>query len=304
MRTVYLGTSAFAVRVLKALAGSAHRPELVVTPPDRPKGRGRKLSAPPAALAARELDLPLLQAPSVNQEDALAAIEQAAPEAVCVCEFGQLIKEPLLSLYLILNVHPSLLPRWRGAAPIERALMAGDQVSGVTIFKITAGLDCGPIAVATSEPIRSEDTAGTLSVRLAHLGGRLLVEALDRAEAGDLQLLEQSDEGATYADKIEAGEGRLDPGRPAVEVERVVRALNPHVGTYLVLAGGERLGVETVRVATASLEPSEIRASGDRILVGCAEGALELVEVKPPGKRAMTAADYLRGHRLPARVES
>ena len=147
MRTVYLGSSDFAVEVLKALAASPHAPELVVTPPDRPKGRGRRTAPPPAASAALELGIPLLQAERVNDDEPLAAIEGASPEAIAVCEFGQLIREPLLSRYLMLNVHPSLLPRWRGAAPIERALMAGDDSTGVTIFKLTEGLDSGPMAL-------------------------------------------------------------------------------------------------------------------------------------------------------------
>jgi methionyl-tRNA formyltransferase len=299
VRTVYLGSSTFAVDVLEALNGSPHRPALVVTPPDRPKGRGRKVAPPPAAAAAGELGLDLLQTKSVNERDSLAAIERAAPQVVCVCQFGQLIKEPLLSHYLILNVHPSLLPRWRGAAPIERALMAGDPETGVTIFKIVEELDAGPIALASPEPVRPDETGGTLSARLASLGGKLLVEALDRDEAGALELTEQPDEGVTYAHKIGTEERRLDPSRPADELERLVRALAPHVGAYLELAGGERLGVEAARVTNVPLQEGALEASEGRLLLGCAKGALELTQVRPPGKRAMAAAEYLRGHRLP-----
>jgi methionyl-tRNA formyltransferase len=302
MRTVYLGSSVFAVEVLQALVDSRHRPALVVTPPDRPKGRGRKVAAPPAAEAARKLGLELLQTANVNEDEALTAIERCGPEAVCVCEFGQLIREPLLSRYLILNVHPSLLPRWRGAAPIERALMAGDAETGVTIFKITEGLDCGPIALAASEPIQPGDSAGTLSARLAPLASTLLVEALDRAQEGSLELVEQGDEGVTYANKIDPSERRLDPQRPAIELERKVRALTPHIGAYLALEGGGSLGVLAGRATDEALAPGELRSSDGRVLVGCSEGALELLEVRPPGKRTMSAAEYLRGHRLPARA--
>jgi methionyl-tRNA formyltransferase len=303
MRTVYMGSSQFAVEVLKALAASPHRPTLVVTPPDRPRGRGRRLGAPPAADAARELGIELLQVRSVNEEEALAAIDAVAPEAVCIAEFGQLIKEPLLSRYQILNVHPSLLPRWRGAAPIERALTAGDTETGVTIFEIEAGLDSGPIALAEHEQIQPDDTAGTLSARLAKLGGTLLVQALDRTEAGSLELTPQPQEGVTYADKIDPSERRLDLSRPAPELERKVRALTPHVGTFLALADGERLGVRSARAVDERLERGEIRSEGGRMLVGCAEGGLELLEVQPPGKRPMPAAAYLRGHVLPQRAE-
>jgi methionyl-tRNA formyltransferase len=308
MRTAFLGSSSFAVEVLKTLAESPHRPAVVVTPPDRPKGRGRKLSPPPAAQAARELGLELLQTSNVNAEDELAAVASHDPQVICVCEFGQLIKEPLLSSYLLLNVHPSLLPRWRGAAPIERALMAGDTETGVTIFRIEAGLDSGPIAHAAPEPILPEDTAGTLSARLARLGGRLLLEALDRAEAGTLELSEQSEQGATYAHKIQAEERQLDPARPAIELERAVRALAPHIGAYLALPGGERLGISEARAIAADVgrsehpKPGAFVPSGSRLLLACSEGMLELTEVQPAGKRPMAASDFLRGHSLPPRT--
>jgi methionyl-tRNA formyltransferase len=302
MRTAFLGSSAFAVVVLEALLDSPHRPSLVVTPPDRPKGRGRKLASPPAAQAARELGVELLQTASVNGEEELAVIARHAPEVICVCEFGQLIREPLLSQYPLLNVHPSLLPRWRGAAPIERALMAGDPETGVTIFAIGEGLDSGAIALSAPEPVLPDDTAGTLSARLAPLGASLLVEALDRAQEGALELVEQTDDGATYAHKIEAEERQLDPDRPAMELERVVRALTPHIGAYLALPGGERLGVSAAKAnpsgAPDQPDRDELCAAGGRLLLGCSEGVLELTEVQPPGKRPMPAADYIRGHSL------
>jgi methionyl-tRNA formyltransferase len=302
VRTVYLGTSTFAVDVLGALATSPHRPQLVVTPPDRQAGRGRKVSPPPVALAARDLGLELHQAETVNDEASFARIEQAAPDMIAVCQFGQLIKEPLLSRFTILNVHPSALPRWRGAAPIERAIMAGDTVTGVTIFQITAGLDSGPVALVRHEPIRPDDTAGTLAARLAALGAHLMIEALDEAEAGALELTPQPEDGVTYADKIDPAERLLDPRRTAVELERIVRALSPMIGAYVQLEDGERLGVEAARAVDAQLPPGQLSATGASLTLGCGEGALELVQVKPAGKRAMSAAEYLRGHRVPERA--
>jgi methionyl-tRNA formyltransferase len=302
VRTVYLGTSTFAVDVLGALATSPHRPSLVVTPPDRPRGRGRKVVPPPVALAARDLGLEVHQAATVNDDETLARIEAAAPEAIAVCQFGQLIKEPLLSRYLMLNVHPSVLPRWRGAAPIERSIMAGDAVTGVTIFQITAGLDSGPIALVRHEPIHPRDTAGTLAARLAPIGARLMVEALDMDEAGVLELTEQPEDGVTYAEKIGPAERRLDPNRPAAELERIVRALTPGIGAFLELENGERVGVDEARVVETELPPGRLSTEDGRLVMGCAEGALELVRVKPPGKRAMSAADYLRGHQVPERA--
>ena len=302
MRTAFLGSSTFAVVVLSALAESPHAPVLVVTPPDRPQGRGRKTAPPPAALAARDLGIEVLQTASVNDPEARAAIDAAAPEGIGVCEFGQLIREPLLSHDLLLNVHPSQLPRWRGAAPIERALMAGDPYTGVTIFKLTEGLDSGPMALQRAEPIHIDDTRGTLAPRLARLGGELLIESFEAAEAGALELTEQPEEGVTYAEKITPAERRLDPSRPAAELARVVRALTPDIGAYLELEGGERVGVEAALAVGEQLEQGEVRVVDGRLLVGCAEGALELEVVKPAGGRAMQAADYLRGHTPPARV--
>jgi methionyl-tRNA formyltransferase len=303
VRTVFLGTSTFAVDVLAALAVSPHRPALVVTPPDRPRGRGRKVAPPPVAIAARDLGIEPLQVESVNDPRSLESIEQAEPDAICVCQFGQLIKEPLLSRFLMLNVHPSVLPRWRGAAPIERALMAGDTVTGVTIFQITAGLDSGPIALARHEPIHPDDTGGSLCDRLAPLGGRLLVEALDGAEAGALDLTEQPEEGATYAEKIDPAERRLDPRRPAAELARVVRALTPAIGAYLQLEDGDRLGIEQVAVvADESLPPGDLAVREGRLLLGTEEDALDLIRVKPPDKRAMSTGEYLRGHPAPRRA--
>ena len=297
MKTVYFGSSRFAVDVLGALADSPHAPALVVTPPDRPQGRGRKTAPVPAAVAARDLGLPLLRAASVNDPEAVAAIEEVAPDAIGVCEFGQLIREPLLSRYLMLNVHPSLLPRWRGAAPIERALMAGDTVTGVTIFQLDEGFDSGPVALSRAEAILPTDTRGNLIERLSALGATLLIEAFDQDEAGVLELSPQPEDGVTYAEKIDPAERRLDPSRPAVELERVVRALNPGIGTYVEFEGGERLGVEAAHVVDVELEPGAVLVDGGRLLVGCAAGALELARVRPAGGRTMSAADYLRGHR-------
>jgi methionyl-tRNA formyltransferase len=237
----------------------------------------------------------------VNGESELAAIAAVQPEVVCVCAFGQLIKEPLLSQYLMLNVHPSLLPRWRGAAPIERTLMAGDTTTGVTIFKVEEGLDSGPMALSATEPVHPDDTAGTLSARLAPLGAALLVEALDKADAGALELIEQPEDGATYAHKIEAGDRQLDPARPAVDLERVVRALTPHIGAQLTLPGGEPLRVWAAKVNVSEdqgLRSGEMRAVDGHLLFGTSDGVLELTEVQPPGKRPMPAADFLRGHPL------
>ena len=299
MKTAYLGTSEFAATVLRRLAASPHRPALVVTPPDRRQGRGRKVSPPPAALAAGELGLELLQAENVNEEGALARIRAAEPEAVLVCAFGQLIREPLLSEFPILNVHPSLLPRWRGAAPIERAIMARDETTGVCVMRLTAGLDSGPVALREEVPLGPEEDFASLSARLAELGGDLLVRAFDLQAEGALEFVEQDEDGVTYAEKIEPAERRLDPSRPAAELAAKVRALNPHVGTYLETADGERLGVREAHVVEANVPEGTLEVRDGALLLGCGEGALRLDIVQPPGGKPMPADAYLRGHEPP-----
>jgi methionyl-tRNA formyltransferase len=299
VRTAYFGTSDFAATVLRRLAGSPHRPSLVVTPPDRRAGRGRKVSPPPTAAAAAELGLELLQAESVNAEGARERIAAAAPEAVAVCAFGQLIREPLLSAYEMLNVHPSLLPRWRGAAPIERAIMAGDERTGVCVMRLTAGLDSGPVALREEVEIEPQEDFDSLSARLADLGGELLVRAFDLAERGELSFEEQPSDGVTYAEKIDPGERRLDPARPAAEVVATVRALAPRVGVYLEAADGERLGVKRAHAVDIDLAPGEVEVADGALLVGCDGGSLRLLEVQPPGGRPMPVDAYLRGHGPP-----
>jgi methionyl-tRNA formyltransferase len=274
----------------------------VVTRPHRPRGRGRRLAAPPVAEAARELGIDLHQPEDVNTEDARARVAAARPDAICICAFGALIREPLLSDHEMLNVHPSLLPRWRGAAPIERAIEAGDPETGVSIMRPTAELDAGPVYLTRTEPIRPDDDYGTLSARLAVMGGELLVETLDTGPPAR----PQPEEGITYADKIDRDERRLDHDRPPESLARTVRALTPHVGAYAETPEGERLGVRRAVAAPGGQAPApgELAARGGRLLFGARGGALELLEVLPPGGRAMDAADYLRGRAGAERQEA
>ncbi len=295
MRTVFLGTSEFAAAVLERLAGSAHAPALVVSRPDRPRGRGRRLTAPPVAAAASALGIPAIQPESVNAEPAREQIAAANPEALVVCAFGALIKEPLLSDRPILNVHPSLLPRWRGAAPVERAIMAGDEHTGVSIMRLTAGLDSGPVCLREQVPIGPRDTYGTLAERLQAVGGELLVRALDESPP----FVAQDEAAATYAEKITPADRQLDPALPAADLERRVRALTPHIGAYVELAQGSRLGVSEARVAAGVAPPpvGTLALDGPSPVLGCVDAGLELLVVQPPGKRPMPGADYLRGLR-------
>lgn len=295
MRTVFLGTSEFAAAILTSLHNSAHRPALVVTRPDRPSGRGRKLTSPPVALRTRELGIDLTQPESVNSDQAREQIASVKPETVIVCAFGALIKEPLLSEFPMLNVHPSLLARWRGAAPIERAIMAGDEHTGVSIMRLTAGLDDGPICLRGVERIDPMDTYGSLSERLMELGAKLLIRALEERP----EFEEQDESTLTYAEKITAADRLLDPSKPAVALERVVRALHPHIGARAELADSSFIGVLEATIYTGpaprAWEPG-IRAHEGRLLLVCEQGVLELLQVKPPGGRPMEARAFLRGH--------
>ncbi len=304
MRTVYLGTSQFAAGVLERLAAGEHRPVLVLSRPDRPRGRGRRLEAPPVAAAARALGIALEQPESVNDEATRTRIQELAPDVLVVCAFGALIKEPLLSACELLNVHPSLLPRWRGAAPIERAIMAGDAETGVSIMRLTAGLDSGPVCLAAREEIAPVDTYGSLSPRLCALGAELLLRALEERPP----FVEQDEVGVTYAEKIGPEDRLLHPARPAAELERVVRALSPHIGARVALADETLLGVHRVALLEASdaervgaVEPRlGVRSHEGRLLLVCRSGVLELLEVQPPGGRPMDASSYLRGHGPPS----
>jgi methionyl-tRNA formyltransferase len=272
VRTVFLGTSEFAAGVLRRIAETSHRPRLVVTRPARPAGRGRHLAEPPVAEAARELGLELSQPDVVGSDDSRERIARAEPELLLLCAYGALIKEPLLSEHEILNAHPSLLPRWRGAAPVERAIMAGDERTGVSIMRVTAGLDSGPVCLRGDVPIEPDDDYATLAARLEPLGAELLLRAIEERPPFE----EQDESGVTYAQKIAPPDRTLDPAAPAIENERRVRALHPHIGARLELPDGSFLGVRRARARE--------------------DGTLELLEVQPPGGRPMPYADYARGH--------
>jgi methionyl-tRNA formyltransferase len=244
------------------------------------------------AVAAAELGIEVLAPEQLN--DVLDRLVALAPTGVVVCAYGALVREPFLSAYEILNVHPSILPRWRGAAPIERAMMAGDERTGVSIIRLTAGLDSGPVCAQVSETITRQDTYGTLAPRLAALGAEILLASL----SGSPEFVEQPEDGVTYAEKITPADRDLDPIREPAELERVVRALHPHIGARI----GD-LRVLDARVAPPDLtDPAghppagQLAGAGGRLVYGAAGGALELLRVQPPGGRPMEAADYLRGH--------
>jgi methionyl-tRNA formyltransferase len=281
VRTAYLGTSPFAAAVLRRLAETPHRPALVVTRPDAPRGRGRKLAPPPVAETAHQLGIEVFQPERANDPESVERIAAAEPEVLLLCAFGALIREPLLSRFgPILNVHPSLLPRWRGAAPVERAIMAGDAETGVSIMALQETFDDGPVYLAAREPIAADDTFGTLAPRLEQLGADLLIRTIEEQP----EPVPQPEEGVTYAEKITAADRTLDPSRPAAELERVVRALTPHIGARAEV-DGVLLGIRRARVVD---DPAPLSLQTP-------DGVLELLEVQPPGGRPMSADAYLRG---------
>jgi methionyl-tRNA formyltransferase len=281
VNVAFFGTSAFGADVLRALVQRGRVDVVaVVSQPDRPSGRGRTLAPPPVAAAASELGLSLTQ-----PQD--ASLEPPRADAGIVVAFGQLIREPLLSAYPLVNLHPSALPRWRGAAPVERAIMAGDAETAVAVIAIAAELDAGPILAQQRFSIGPHDDAGVVRRQALELGVPLLERALLEQPAPQ----PQPAEGVTYADKITAADRVLDWTHPAVELDRRVRALAPHIGARTTI-GDRPCLIWRAQVLDDGPAPGDIAAD---LVVGCGQGGLRILELQPAGKQRMAAADYLRG---------
>jgi methionyl-tRNA formyltransferase len=270
---------------------------LVLTQPDRPAGRGQRLAASPVKQLAQARGLALHQPGSLKDPAAVAPIAAARPEALVVAAYGLLLPQSVLDLALPLNIHASLLPRWRGAAPIQRALLAGDAQTGISIMKMEAGLDTGPVMLERAIPIAPDDDAQSLHDRLATLGGGLIVEALEKIEAGRAEWRPQPAEGTSYARKLEKGEERIDWSRPCVEIERKIRAFRPAQSSLR----GEPVKLWRARCIEQSGMPGEVLAAGaGGIVVACGEGALEVIELQRAGGKRLPAAEFLRGFPLRA----
>ena len=310
MRTAFFGTTWFAVRVLESMLGGKHPPALVISPPPSRAGRGRSLTPTPVADFARESEMELLESADVNQGDVGVALAERSTDLVVVCAFGQLIGRELISSHRFLNVHPSLVPRWRGAAPIERALLTGDDQTGVSVMELTEGLDDGPVLGVESLGIGTRETYDTLADRLADSACAVVERVLAEISSGTAEASPQDGSLVTYAEKIDPSERYLSPESSAVELDRRVRALGGRLGTYLMLGEKpeDRLGVvecvpvDHARDASAAGSAGDVLADGDDLLVICAEGLLRLIQVKPAGGRAMPVADYLRGRDAPVRA--
>jgi methionyl-tRNA formyltransferase len=310
LKVAFAGTPEFAAVALKAILAAGHTVPLVLTQPDRPAGRGMKLQASPVKQLAQQHGLPVAQPHSLkldgkHPDEAAAARDAllaAQPDVMVVAAYGLILPQWTLDLPRLgcLNIHGSLLPRWRGAAPIHRAIEAGDAETGITIMQMDAGLDTGDMLLIRREAIRADDTTAALHDRLAALGGELIVEALDRAASGaPLQRSPQPAEGVNYAHKIEKAEAAIDWSQPAADIERRVRAFDPFPGASFQVQtdkGPEVIKLWQASVVPASGQPGEVlHAQGDTLVVACGEQALAIRTVQRPGGKRVTAAGFLAG---------
>ncbi|HEV3471832.1 MAG TPA: methionyl-tRNA formyltransferase [Actinomycetota bacterium] len=300
MRTVFFGTPAWAVPSLEALIASDIEVVAVVTNPDKPAGRRLEPRPSPVKQAAVAADLPVVQVESAKDPQLADLLGEGRVDVATVVAYGKLLPSALLAVPPrgFVNVHFSLLPAYRGAAPVQRAVMDGATETGVSIMVLTAGMDEGPVLATVREPIAEDDTAASLGERLAGAGARLLVETLPRYVNGSLEPVEQDHSAATYAPRITNEETRVDWSRSADEIRHLIRGLTPDPGAWTTV-NGRRFKIFAAVPVDASLAPASVRvASGGELLAGTGTGALELVEVQPAGKKTMTGADFVRGLRL------
>ena len=298
IKIVFMGSPDFSLSALRLLAEN-YQVVGVVTQPDRASGRGRELKAPPVKTLALELNIPVIQPEKLREPEAMQQLREWKPDLIVVAAFGQLLKKEVLDLpkYGCINIHASLLPRWRGAAPINAAILAGDEETGITIMKMDVGLDTGPMLAIKKIRIRRDDTAGSVFQALSKLGANLLIETLPNYLAGNITPTPQPEEGSTYAPMLKKQDGQLDFTRPAVELERRVRAMNPWPGAWFEWNGN------VLKVARASVSEAKGLGIGSRFTVEgrpavmSADGALVLDEVQPAGKKAMPGKSFLSGAR-------
>jgi methionyl-tRNA formyltransferase len=294
-RVLFAGTPEFALASLRALTNAGITPLAVLTQPDRPAGRGKRLTASPVKRFAVDQDIEVLQPVTLKDPGTVAQIAAFKPDILVVAAYGLILPQNVLDIPKkgCLNVHASLLPRWRGAAPIQAAILAGDAETGVSLMAMTAGLDCGPVYVEEAIAIGDEETAGELHDRLATLGGELLVRHFDAIVGATLHATEQDDSRATYAGKISKQDARLDWQRPAVELHRRVRAYNPVPGAFFLLDDMPVKCWQASVVAGATGTPGEVlSADRDGIVIACGRDALRLDSLQRPGKRPVTAGEF------------
>jgi methionyl-tRNA formyltransferase len=300
---VFMGTPQFAVPALNALHGAGHRIALVVTQPDKPKGRGRKVEPPPVKQAAAKLGLPVFQPASLREEPALAQLSGLEADFFVVVAFGQILRSNVLAMPRLgcINVHASLLPRYRGPAPIHWALINGDTATGVTTMLMDKGLDTGDILMTAREPISPEDTTGSLQARLAGLGAGLLLETLEGFETGKVRRTAQDHDQATYAPLLKKNDGRIDWAKPAAAIESFIRGMTPWPGASTFWEGMrlKLFRAEVAPAAAASPPGTVVRVSASELAVATADGVLAILELQGASGSRMPVSDFLRGHRIP-----
>lgn len=296
MRVIFMGTPGFSVPALEAVA-ARHEVVCVYTQPPRAAGRGQKPRPSPVQAAAEAMGLPVRTPARLKAPEDQADFAALGADVAVVVAYGLILPQPVLDAPRLgcLNIHASILPRWRGAAPIHRAVMAGDAETGVAIMQMEAGLDTGPVLAEARTPIGPEDTTGDLHDRLADMGAALIAEVLDRLP---LDAVPQPDDGVTYAAKIEKAEARIDWTRPAAEVDRLIRGLSPFPGAWCEVAG-ERVKLLRARVVPGEGDPGAVLGP---LVVACGAGAVEVLELQRQGKRPLPTAEALRGMPLPDRL--
>ncbi len=304
MKLVFMGTPEFAVPSLRALASSRHDIAAVVTNPDRPAGRGRKVTPSPIKTLAEELELELLQPASLLDPEFIDHLQQSAIDLFVVVAFS-ILPRRLLRLPAIgsVNLHPSLLPAYRGAAPIVWALFNGDSETGLTTFLLTPRVDAGDILIQERVAIREDETAGELEERLKDMGARVLVDSIDGLEDGSVRPLPQSTQGLSLARKLSKEDGRIDWNQPSARIHNLVRGANPMPGAFCEWTDGQPLKIHRCRPCPAptSAPPGTVLCADEGgLLVATGDGAVELIQVQPAGKPVMDAAAFLRGHRVRA----
>ncbi|MEJ2854495.1 MULTISPECIES: methionyl-tRNA formyltransferase [unclassified Saccharothrix] len=302
MRLVFAGTPEPALPSLKALLASRHEVVAVVTRPDAPAGRGRKVERSPVAALADEHGIEVLTPAKASDPDFQARLRELAPDLCPVVAYGALLPESALAIPVHgwVNLHFSVLPAWRGAAPVQAAVRHGDDITGATTFRIVKALDAGPVYGVVTERVRERDTAGDLLGRLAESGAQLLVSTVDGIEDGTLRPVEQPDEGVSYVPKVTVDDGRLDFAAPAAALDRVARAVTPDPGAWAEFRG-ERLKLGPVLpVDEDGLKPGELRVERKRVLVGTGTTPVALTDVQAQGKKRMAATDWARGVRIEA----
>jgi len=303
VRIVFMGSPDFSVPTLRALAGdgsAAHPFHVVgiVTQPDRPAGRGMQLSPPPVKVAADELRIPVIQPQKLREPQAVEQLQAWQPDLIVVAAFGQILRPQVLDLpgHGCINVHASLLPRWRGAAPIQAAIQAGDAETGITVMKMDPGLDTGPMLRQRAIPIGPADTGGSILARLSQVGGELLLETLPGYLSGEIAPQPQPDTGSTYAPMLKKEDGLLDFTHPAAELERKVRAFHPWPGTFLLWQGAP-LKIHQAHVQDGSTQPGQRLVADGLPAVATPAGLLVFDELQPAGKKPMPGKAFLAGAR-------